>query len=183
MTEETGPARENQEELQHYVAYACGRCEAEFIGRGSQEAKYCSHCGALLTAAAKQKPDAEPPAQRKKVLVVEDSQVLRNAFGKMVSSLGHEVLEASDGKEALRVAQDQHPDLIITDLHMPRMNGMELIEHLQRDGALKEVPIVILTSETNAASIAKGLGHGVVDYIVKDIGRVKEIRERLKQYL
>lgn len=170
--------------MQHYIACSCGRCESQFIGRGSSEAKFCYHCGALLTASSSQpEAAAKPQRKKKRVIVAEDSQVLLNAFSKMIVSLGHEVLEATDGEEALAIAQQEHPDLIITDLNMPRMDGMELIENLRKDETLREVPVVILTSESRSKTIAKGLSQGVVDYIVKDIGKVAEIRERLKRFL
>jgi len=183
MSENTEPSPEQQEQLQHYIAYTCGRCETQFIGRGSSEAKFCYHCGALLTASGLQQDAAKQQVKKKKVVVAEDSQVLLNAFSKMILSMGHEVLEAHDGKEALTISQKEHPDLIITDLNMPRMSGMELIENLRKDDSLRDVPVVILTSESRSQTIAKGLNQGVVDYIVKDIGKVAEIRERLKKFL
>lgn len=183
MSETVEPSSDKREELEHYIAYICARCQGQFIGRGSAEARYCCHCGALLTAKSAPPASAGEEGPKKRVLVVEDSQVLRSAFSKMVASMGHEVTQANDGEQALRLAAEQPPDLIITDLHMPKMSGMELIERLRQREDLSAVPIIVLTSESGATTIAQGLRNKVTDYIVKDISRVKEIRERLKHYL
>ena len=179
--------RENTTRLAHHIAYQCGNCKARFTGWGDKTARYCNHCGVLLLAqpSADSGKNSGKKADRKKVLLVEDSQVLRGAFSRMIAELGHQVIEASNGKEALKALEEQMPvpDLIITDLHMPQMDGMELIEHLKKQERLRETPIIILTGDSQTEKIVQGLSHNVTDYIVKDIRRIAQIRERLKKFL
>jgi CheY-like chemotaxis protein len=152
-----------------------------YAGRSTALARFCLACGLPLATAG---PSAAPPSgPRKRVLLVEDSRVLRGALCKLIASLGHEPVEANNGSEALALATGQCPDLIITDLVMPEMGGFELIDRLHAHPDLRRVPVIVLTSQHTADTITQGLARNVVDYIVKDISRMKEIRDRLVRHL
>jgi len=77
-----------------------------------------------------------------KVLVVDDSQVIRGLILELLEHSGFETCSACDGREALEVFQREQPDLLISDLHMPKMNGFELTRKVR---AFSDVPILILT--------------------------------------
>ena len=178
----TETAEHNDHNLLHYIAYQCGRCQAQFLGHGSDSARYCNSCGALLTASALKGTD---PAngERKKVLIVEDALVIRMAVAKFVADFGHDVTEAADGKEGLTAALTERPDLIISDVHMPNMDGMELVRNLRENEDMRSTPIVLLTSEKNIDFIKSAMKSGVADYILKDIANPSAFRDRLKKYL
>jgi len=169
-------------QLLHYIAYQCGRCDAQFLGHGSSSATHCNSCGALLTASAL-KSQEPVSGERKKVLIVEDALVIRMAVAKFVADFGHEVIEAADGKEGLNAARREHPDLIISDVHMPHMDGMEFVTTLRQDESMREVDIIMLTSEKNIETIKLAMKSGVNDYILKDISNPSAFRDRLKKYL
>ncbi len=172
----------NDHNLLHHIAYQCARCEAQFLGHGSGTARYCNGCGALLTASAL-KGQEPTNGKRKKVLIIEDSLVVRMAVAKYVGDHGHEVLEAVDGREGLKTTRKEHPDLIISDVHMPHMDGMEFVTALRQDEDIRNIPVILLTGEKNIDVIKKAMKSGVTDYILKDISNPSAFRDRLKKHL
>lgn len=80
------------------------------------------------------------------VLVVDDEPAVLEVLGEVLKDLGHEVLKAYDGQEALETARARHPDLIVTDHMMPRMSGAELCRALREDPGLKDVPAILLSA-------------------------------------
>ena len=87
-------------------------------------------------------------------LVVEDAPVARELLCGMLRSLGLQVEEAADGKAGLERAQSVPPDVVLTDIEMPYMNGMEMISELRRSPTLSSVPVVVLTTAANAQNVA-----------------------------
>ncbi len=171
----------SSETLPHAVSFVCRHCGAVYAGRSTMPARFCLACGLPVATAAPGAPAVAGP--RKRVLLVEDSRVLRGALCKLIASLGHDPVEANNGSEALALAAQQRPDLVITDLVMPEMGGIELIDRLHEHPDLRQVPVIVLTSQHTADTITQGLARNVVDYIVKDISRMKEIRDRLVRHL
>jgi two-component system chemotaxis response regulator CheY len=81
----------------------------------------------------------------RRVLVVDDDPDARELFSQVLEQAGAEVTRADDGLTALRVASERQPDLVITDIEMPRMNGVELTRQLRNRSATKAIPIVVVT--------------------------------------
>jgi len=107
-----------------------------------------------------------PAKETKKVLIVEDDNPLRQF---MISILEEEytVLEASDGMEGLAMAGEQNPDFIVSDIMMPRMDGIELLKRLRTDLNTSHIPIILLTAKTNIEGQLEGLSYGADDYLTK----------------
>ncbi|TYO84868.1 response regulator [Oceanicella actignis] len=82
------------------------------------------------------------------VLAVDDTRALRNMLVDCLRSGGHDVIEASDGVEALEQLRAHKPDIVITDLNMPRMNGLDFIEAARREPEGRGLPMLLLTTET-----------------------------------
>ena len=91
------------------------------------------------------------PAQ---ILVVDDMVILRELYGRFLQNEGMEVVLATDGAAALALARTQTPDLVVSDLTMPNMDGLELCRALRSDPVTKDVPIVIVTGQGSAQSKA-----------------------------
>ncbi len=91
---------------------------------------------------------AEPAARQRVVLVVDDSLTVRKITGRLLSREGYAVVVAKDGVEALEKMQEQHPDVMITDVEMPRMDGFDLTRNVRADAGLKGLPIIMITSRT-----------------------------------
>jgi CheY-like chemotaxis protein len=95
------------------------------------------------------------------ILVVDDDSVIRRTLQVALNNAGYDVLQASDGEEATRLWQDSGPDLILTDIHMPRKSGLLLIEDLQTHGS--STPVIAMTDggpsgNLNLLGVAKLLG-------------------------
>lgn len=103
----------------------------------------------------------------KKALTVDDSKTMRDMVSFTLKGAGFEVKEAGDGKEALVALSGFKPDVIITDLNMPNMNGFELIRALRADPAHKFTPILMLTTEGDDTKKAEGKAAGATGWVVK----------------
>ncbi|MCG8615312.1 MAG: response regulator [Desulfobacterales bacterium] len=102
------------------------------------------------------------------VLVVEDAALMRTLIVKSLEKHGvGKVTQATNGKQALDAVTVMRPDLIISDLNMPVMNGVELLGKLQRNEDYKRIPFVVLTSQTNDATFKKIMSMGAADFIRK----------------
>jgi CheY-like chemotaxis protein len=98
---------------------------------------------------------AEVRARMTKLLLVEDSKFLRLATERALTRAGYEVTSAVDGDEALRLAREKLPDLILLDMLLPKMSGPEVLGALKKDAATKGIPVVVLTgmSQKNATKL------------------------------
>jgi DNA-binding response OmpR family regulator len=98
------------------------------------------------------------------VLVVDDADKVRAVVRKLLEKAGHEVVEASDGRQCLRVLYDLKPDLVLLDVSMPDMDGWQALERIRE---LTWVPILMVTSRDAPPERVRGLRGGADDYIVK----------------
>lgn len=103
----------------------------------------------------------------KKALTVDDSRTMREMVAFSLKGAGFEVMEAEDGKHALSVLGGGKVDVIITDLNMPNMDGIELIRALRADATYKFTPILMLTTEGDATKKQQGKDAGATGWIVK----------------
>ena len=88
-----------------------------------------------------------------KILVIEDNRDSRDILAKLLRMSGYDVVSEGDGEAGLAAAQQQDPDLIITDIHMPNMNGIEFVQRLRRDQLLDKTPVLVVTAF--GASVAR----------------------------
>jgi CheY-like chemotaxis protein len=103
-----------------------------------------------------------------RILVVEDDPNIRNLLVHFLQSRGYEVAAAADGLEGLKKVEEARPDLLVTDVMMPKMNGYQLVNALVNERQDLPTPkIVILTSRTDPADVKRGLNVGADAYIVK----------------
>jgi two-component system chemotaxis response regulator CheY len=101
------------------------------------------------------------------VLTVDDSPSIRQMIKVVLAPAGHTVIEAGDGAQGLEKAKASRMDLVITDLNMPIMNGLELIRALRKLPALTGLPIVFLTTESNDAIKQEAKAAGATGWITK----------------
>ncbi len=83
------------------------------------------------------------------ILLVDDEQEILDLFTEVLELMDHRVLGARDGREALSIARERSPDLVVTDWNMPRMNGLELCHELHEDERLRDIPIILHSSAGN----------------------------------
>ncbi len=104
---------------------------------------------------------------RLKILVVDDEPEVRALVSRLLSQ-SYEVTQAVDGADALdRLLSGDHPDLIVCDVMMPRMDGLTFAKELKRDPKLARIPIVMLTAKTRASDMVEGINAGARSYITK----------------
>ena len=114
------------------------------------------------------------------VLIIEDDAALARGLKDNFAFQGYHVLQASDGEQGLALAGEAHPDLIILDLMLPRMNGYELCRRLRRDRV--EIPVLVLTAKTEESDVVLGLELGADDYVKKPFS-VRELLARAEALL
>ncbi len=102
-----------------------------------------------------------------KILAVDDSASMRQMVSFTLKGAGHDVVEACDGVEALRIAKGGAMDLVISDVNMPNMDGIELIAELRKLPSYKFVPILMLTTESSTDKKMQGKSAGATGWIVK----------------
>ena len=113
------------------------------------------------------------------VLVVEDNSDLRNFIIQSLAQHAiYQVIEAINGVEGYQLAQEHIPDLVISDIMMPRMDGIELCKHLKTDEKTSHIPVILLTAKASAESKLQGLITGADDYLTKPF-EVKELLTRV----
>jgi two-component system chemotaxis response regulator CheY len=102
----------------------------------------------------------------RKVLVVDDSKLLHRMFEMMLRQ--YPLVHAYDGKEALqRLSENKDVDLVLLDMNMPRMNGLELLEAMKADAAMKRIPVVLVTTQGSDEQTQRGLEAGAAAYVKK----------------
>lgn len=118
------------------------------------------------------------------ILIADDERVVREGLKELLAGEGFSVRTARDGREALAKFDEHHPDLVVLDVMMPKMNGFLACEEIRRRN--RAVPIVFLTAKDTEADQVRGLGLGADDYIAKDAGeavllaRIKRAVERMR---
>ena len=115
-----------------------------------------------------------------KVLVVDDSVVVRRLVAARLTADGHTVTEASDGQAAVDVALHEHPDVIVLDRQMPRMDGFEVCTRLREHAELRSVGILMLTDSRGEQTLIESLERGADEFMSKPFSpRELSIRVRL----
>lgn len=115
-----------------------------------------------------------------KVLTVDDSKTIRMIVKRAFDPYDCQLFEAENGVEGLATAMREKPDLIVLDLTMPVMNGVEMLDRLKGDGGLKSVPVIMLTAESGKDNVMKIVKKGVRDYMVKPF-KGEQLIERVKK--
>ena len=101
------------------------------------------------------------------ILVVEDSEVIRALLRAVLEEREYEVVEAVDGLEGVELARERHPDVVLMDVEMPRMNGYQALANMKRDPGLSTIPVVFLTARSEPEEMVLALEAGGHDYLSK----------------
>lgn len=111
----------------------------------------------------------------KTILVVDDEKDLLDLIEYNLKKEGFNVLKAENGEEGIKIAKEYKPDLVLMDIMMPKMDGMEAVEKMRGDDDLKSIPIIFLTARSDEKTEVEGLNKGGDDYITKPISTTKLI--------
>ncbi len=104
---------------------------------------------------------------KKKVLTVDDSRTIRNMLLVTLNNAGFDIVQAEDGIEGLEVLEESNPDVIVTDINMPRLDGFGFIEGVRQNERFRAIPILVLTTESDAEKKNRAREAGATGWIVK----------------
>jgi len=117
----------------------------------------------------------------KHILVIDDEQDPRSALAQGLRNEGYEVTEAGDGEEGLAKALEIKPDLIMLDIVMPKMDGLQMLQALREDEWGKNAQILMLTVREEMSGLSKAIELGALDYLIKTNWKLHEIVEKVRE--
>lgn len=117
-----------------------------------------------------------------KILIAEDSSTVRRVVAGRLAADGYRVIEAVDGEDALKLARQERPDLLVLDKVMPKYDGFEVVRALREDPEMRAIPIVMLTERSGEPDVLSGLGLGVDEYMAKPFSP-RELSVRVQRVL
>jgi two-component system, cell cycle response regulator DivK len=127
-------------------------------------------------------PLSEDRAMTKRVLIVEDNDLNMKLFHDLLEAHGYDTLQTKDGLEALQLARQHHPDLILMDIQLPEVSGLEVTKWIKEDEDLKSIPIVAVTAFAMKGDEEKIREGGCEAYIAKPIS-IAHFLDTVKRFL
>ncbi|MFH1366933.1 MAG: response regulator [Patescibacteria group bacterium] len=125
----------------------------------------------------------KPKDRKARVMLVEDDTFLSGMYVKKLEMEDFEVLLASDGKQGLKMIQDQPPDLILLDIILPKMSGFDLLKEMKKDKKTKDIPVILLTNLGQKKDVEKGFALGAKDYLIKAHFMPSEVIDKVKNII
>lgn len=119
----------------------------------------------------------------KVILLVDDDLTLREMYEERLKAEGYEIIQATNGEEALQKAKESKPNIILLDIMMPKINGFDVLKQLKADAEMKDTPVIILTALIQDVDRLQGQKLGAADYIVKSETMPGEVIEKIKKAL
>ena len=116
----------------------------------------------------------------KKVLIVEDDNVLRRALHMKLAGSGYNVLEASNGETGYKAIVEESPDVVLLDIEMPKMGGIEVLKKMKKN--LIEANVIVLTNADESDILASTLEYGVTTYLVKKDWTLDRVIEEIEKF-
>lgn len=121
--------------------------------------------------------------EKKKIMIVEDDSFVMDIYHTKLEQENFEVIEAVNGVEAMKKLQEVSPDIILLDIIMPYMDGLEVLQKIKGDDKLKNIPVVLLTNLSQKEEVNRGLELGANDYLIKSHFTPSEVLEKIKNYI
>ncbi len=185
LHEITEVAVSESEGLSSAAAHVVSSVMERMCGRAAELAEACNAFFAFrmeeLGMETKVVVDKRKPAATK-VLVVDDSRMARHVVATVLRRLGHSIVEAADGEEAVAMAQQEQPSLIILDLSLPDQSGLEALEQIRQLVGHAQTPVIVVSASREAAAIQGARKLGVTNYLGKPVDG-KDLAERIEKCL
>jgi CheY-like chemotaxis protein len=115
----------------------------------------------------------------KKILLIEDEEIIISLLQKKLTREGYEVSAAKDGEEGLRAMRETEPDVILLDIIMPKMGGLEVLEEMNKDPNLKKIPVIVISNSGQPVELDQAQRLGAKDWLVKTQFDPKEVLEKV----
>ncbi|MEK7568766.1 MAG: response regulator [Patescibacteria group bacterium] len=119
--------------------------------------------------------------KKKIILVIEDEEPLRRVLKDILTVEGYSIIETKDGVEGLERALKEHPDLILLDIVMPKMDGLEMLKQLRTDEWGKTAPVIVLTNLSDNEDVAKAMESEAFEYFVKTDIKIDEVIAKIRE--
>lgn len=116
----------------------------------------------------------------KVVLLVDDDLTLREMYEERLKAEGFEIIQASNGEEAMQKARESKPNVVLLDIMMPKINGFDVLKDLKANDELKDIPVIVLTALIQDVDKVQGKKLGAADYIVKSETMPGEVIAKIK---
>jgi DNA-binding response OmpR family regulator len=117
----------------------------------------------------------------KVILLVDDDLTLREMYEERLKAEGFEIIQASNGEEAISKAKDDKPSIILLDIMMPKVNGFDVLKEIKGNPDTKDIPVIVLTALIQDVDKDQGKKLGAADYIVKSETMPGEVIEKIKK--
>ena len=118
-----------------------------------------------------------------KILLIEDDTFLLSMYTTKFELENFKVLAAEDGEKGLRMAAKENPDIILLDIMLPKIDGLEVLKRIKSDDKTKNIPVILLTNLSQKSEIEQALSLGANDYLIKAHFMPSEVIERIKKVL
>jgi len=118
-----------------------------------------------------------------KIIVIEDDEILLSVLESKLSKEGYEVISARDGEEGLRKIKEENPDLVLLDIFMPKMNGLEVMKKLKEDRSFAPPPIIVISNSGQPIELEEAKKLGAIDWLVKAMFDPNEVMDKVKKVL
>ena len=118
-----------------------------------------------------------------KILIIEDEEIVLDLLQRKLTQEGYRVSIAKDGEEGLRKMKEVKPDLILLDIVMPKMGGLEVMEEMGKEPDLKKIPVIIISNSGEPVELDKAKKLGVKDWLIKTEFDPREVLEKVKEQL
>lgn len=119
----------------------------------------------------------------KRILFIEDEAALQKTFGDILKSEGFEVISALDGETGLNLAKKENPDLVLLDLILPKIHGLDVLREIKQNENTKNIPVIVLTNIESIEKIDKALELGATTYLVKSDYSLEDVIAKIKKAL
>ena len=118
-----------------------------------------------------------------KILFIEDEPALQKALGDFLRESGYEVVSALDGEMGLRLIEKEKPDLVLLDLILPKVRGLDVLEKMRKNPSFGSIPVIVLTNVESSEAVEASLALGARAYLVKTNYNLDEVLTKIKAVL
>lgn len=127
--------------------------------------------------------DNEKTTNKPKILLIEDDLSLLEMYTKKFELEGFEVITARSGEEGLEAAKSNHPNIILLDLLLPRVKGLDVLILLSKDSSTENIPVLVLTNVADSSQSKKATEYGAREFLVKAMHTPEQIVQKVKNYI
>lgn len=119
----------------------------------------------------------------KKILIIEDEEIMLDLLKKKMVQEGYDVLVARNGEEGLRLIKEKRPDIVLSDIIMPKMSGLEVLKEKKKDSEIKDIPVIVISNSGQPVELDKAQRLGASDWLIKTEFDPREVVNKVKKLI